>query len=162
MGGTCGTPEGRGGTWSSSLWCQICSIFSSFSIPDIHAVRPHRGQIEVAFRFRSLLDSDHHPSEIAGVACLCERVYLVVYSMGRRSDNLSLSLLSPTCPTESHRFCDRVQDAYTLRCCPQVKSKSQQRFFGFLKLWGDKQKRRDVLENHAVANYNPNFLYCLH
>ncbi|XP_007947963.1 histidine ammonia-lyase [Orycteropus afer afer] len=53
---------------------------------DIHAVRPHRGQIEVAFRFRSLLDSDHHPSEIA----------------------------------ESHRFCDRVQDAYTLRCCPQI------------------------------------------
>eukprot|EP00069_Balaena_mysticetus_P022257 bmy_13867T0 len=53
---------------------------------DIHAVRPHRGQVEVAFRFRSLLDSDHHPSEIA----------------------------------ESHRFCDRVQDAYTLRCCPQM------------------------------------------
>ncbi|XP_014426576.1 histidine ammonia-lyase isoform X5 [Pelodiscus sinensis] len=53
---------------------------------DIHEVRAHRGQIEVAFRFRSLLDSDHHPSEIA----------------------------------ESHRFCDRVQDAYTLRCCPQV------------------------------------------
>ncbi|NWU97693.1 HUTH lyase, partial [Upupa epops] len=52
---------------------------------DIHAVRPHRGQVEVAFRFRSLLDSDHHPSEIA----------------------------------ESHRFCDRVQDAYTMRCCPQ-------------------------------------------
>uniref|UniRef100_A0A8B9C5T2 Histidine ammonia-lyase n=1 Tax=Anser brachyrhynchus TaxID=132585 RepID=A0A8B9C5T2_9AVES len=53
---------------------------------DIHAVRPHKGQAEVAFRFRSLLDSDHHPSEIA----------------------------------ESHRFCDRVQDAYTMRCCPQV------------------------------------------
>ncbi|KAG8439603.1 hypothetical protein GDO86_005693 [Hymenochirus boettgeri] len=53
---------------------------------DIHALRPHPGQIEVAFRFRSLLNSDHHPSEIA----------------------------------ESHRFCDRVQDAYTLRCCPQV------------------------------------------
>ncbi|XP_006031838.1 histidine ammonia-lyase isoform X4 [Alligator sinensis] len=53
---------------------------------DIHSVRPHRGQMEVAFRFRSLLDSDHHPSEIA----------------------------------ESHRFCDRVQDAYTMRCCPQV------------------------------------------
>ncbi|XP_069485929.1 histidine ammonia-lyase isoform X1 [Ambystoma mexicanum] len=53
---------------------------------DIHALRPHPGQIEVASRFRSLLDSDHHPSEIA----------------------------------ESHRFCDRVQDAYTLRCCPQV------------------------------------------
>lgn len=53
---------------------------------DIHALRPHPGQVEVAFRFRSLLGSDHHPSEIA----------------------------------ESHRFCDRVQDAYTLRCCPQV------------------------------------------
>ncbi|MGH0160636.1 UNVERIFIED_CONTAM: hypothetical protein FKN15_039577 [Acipenser sinensis] len=53
---------------------------------DIHELRPHPGQKEVAFRFRSLLDSDHHSSEIA----------------------------------ESHRFCDRVQDAYTLRCCPQV------------------------------------------
>ncbi|KAM6960491.1 histidine ammonia-lyase [Aplochiton taeniatus] len=53
---------------------------------DIHRLRPHPGQIEVAMRFRSLLDSDHHPSEIA----------------------------------ESHRFCDRVQDAYTMRCCPQV------------------------------------------
>ncbi|XP_061578458.1 histidine ammonia-lyase [Cololabis saira] len=53
---------------------------------DIHALRPHPGQIEVAQRFRSLLDSDHHPSEIA----------------------------------ESHRFCDHVQDAYTMRCCPQV------------------------------------------
>lgn len=37
---------------------------------DIHAVRPHRGQVEVAFRFRSLLDSDHHPSEIAGLGLL--------------------------------------------------------------------------------------------
>ncbi|XP_054893570.1 histidine ammonia-lyase isoform X2 [Poeciliopsis prolifica] len=53
---------------------------------DIHSLRPHPGQTEVALRFRSLLDSDHHPSEIA----------------------------------ESHRFCDRVQDAYTMRCCPQV------------------------------------------
>ncbi|XP_072291361.1 histidine ammonia-lyase [Eucyclogobius newberryi] len=53
---------------------------------DIHALRPHPGQTEVAKRFRALLDSDHHPSEIA----------------------------------ESHRFCDRVQDAYTMRCCPQV------------------------------------------
>uniref|UniRef100_A0A9J8DLV5 Histidine ammonia-lyase n=2 Tax=Cyprinus carpio TaxID=7962 RepID=A0A9J8DLV5_CYPCA len=49
---------------------------------DIHELRPHPGQKEVALRFRSLLDSDHHPSEIA----------------------------------ESHRFCDRVQDAYTMRC----------------------------------------------
>ena len=33
---------------------------------DIHSLRPHPGQIEVAKRFRSLLDSDHHPSQIAG------------------------------------------------------------------------------------------------
>uniref|UniRef100_UPI00398F1D85 histidine ammonia-lyase-like isoform X3 n=1 Tax=Pristiophorus japonicus TaxID=55135 RepID=UPI00398F1D85 len=53
---------------------------------DIHDLRPHRGQVQVAARFRSLLNSDVHPSEIAA----------------------------------SHRLCDRVQDAYTLRCCPQV------------------------------------------
>ncbi|TMS05956.1 Histidine ammonia-lyase [Larimichthys crocea] len=35
---------------------------------DIHTLRPHPGQIEVAQRFRSLLDSDHHPSQIAAIA----------------------------------------------------------------------------------------------
>ncbi|XP_015792070.1 histidine ammonia-lyase [Tetranychus urticae] len=53
---------------------------------DVHRIRPHKGQIMVARRLRSLLHSEVHPSEIA----------------------------------ESHRFCDRVQDAYTIRCCPQV------------------------------------------
>ncbi|GFQ97828.1 histidine ammonia-lyase [Trichonephila clavata] len=53
---------------------------------DIQKVRPHKGQSHVAYRLRSLLHSDTHPSEMA----------------------------------ESHRFCKRVQDAYTLRCCPQV------------------------------------------
>ncbi|XP_034169257.2 histidine ammonia-lyase [Pangasianodon hypophthalmus] len=52
---------------------------------DVHAVRPHPGQILVAQRFRSLLHSDFFPSEI--------------------TDENSYS---------------RVQDAYTLRCCPQV------------------------------------------
>lgn len=52
----------------------------------IHEVRPHKGQGQVARRFRSLLHSETYPSEIA----------------------------------QSHRFCDRVQDAYTIRCCPQV------------------------------------------
>ena len=28
--------------------------------------------------------------------------------------------IHPLFRTESHRFCNRVQDAYTLRCCPQV------------------------------------------
>jgi len=49
-------------------------------------LRPHKGQILVARRLRSLLHSETYPSEIA----------------------------------QSHRFCDRVQDAYTLRCTPQV------------------------------------------
>ena len=53
---------------------------------DVHALRPHKGQILVARRLRSLLHSETYPSEIA----------------------------------QSHRFCDRVQDAYTLRCTPQV------------------------------------------
>ncbi|XP_035536069.1 histidine ammonia-lyase-like isoform X3 [Morone saxatilis] len=52
----------------------------------IHAVRPHPGQVKVAGRLRSLLDSDVFPSQIS----------------------------------ESHRSCNRVQDAYTLRCIPQL------------------------------------------
>lgn len=52
----------------------------------IHAVRPHPGQMEVAERLRSLLDSEIFPSQIS----------------------------------VSHRSCERVQDAYTLRCIPQV------------------------------------------
>ncbi|XP_076578951.1 histidine ammonia-lyase-like [Chaetodon auriga] len=52
----------------------------------VHALRPHPGQMAVAERLRSLLDSDVFPSQIS----------------------------------ESHRSCDRVQDAYTLRCIPQV------------------------------------------
>lgn len=47
----------------------ILSIVSHFLVTshvDIHMLRPHPGQIEVAQRFRSLLDSDHHPSQIAG------------------------------------------------------------------------------------------------
>lgn len=51
----------------SSFNIRIAQTFPPSSILDIHAVRPHRGQVEVAFRFRSLLDSDHHPSEIAGL-----------------------------------------------------------------------------------------------
>ena len=53
---------------------------------DVHRVRPHVGQGQVAQRLRALLHSDMFPSEIH----------------------------------ESHRFCSRAQDAYTLRCCPQV------------------------------------------
>ncbi|XP_058272662.1 histidine ammonia-lyase-like [Hemibagrus wyckioides] len=52
---------------------------------DVHAVRPHPGQVLVARRFRSLLHSDAFPSEI----------------------------------TDENSY-NSVQDAYTLRCCPQV------------------------------------------
>uniref|UniRef100_A0A158P7X9 Histidine ammonia-lyase n=1 Tax=Angiostrongylus cantonensis TaxID=6313 RepID=A0A158P7X9_ANGCA len=54
--------------------------------PDIHRLRPHKGQDISARRLRSLLHSDANPSQIA----------------------------------ESHRNCNKVQDAYTLRCVPQV------------------------------------------
>ncbi|GAB1599327.1 histidine ammonia-lyase-like [Argonauta hians] len=53
---------------------------------DIHIARPHKGQIKVAARLRSILDSDVFPSQI----------------------------------TESERHHNKVQDAYTLRCIPQV------------------------------------------
>uniref|UniRef100_A0A8C4R235 Histidine ammonia-lyase n=1 Tax=Eptatretus burgeri TaxID=7764 RepID=A0A8C4R235_EPTBU len=53
---------------------------------DVHKVRPHFGQQEVATRMRHLLHSEQYPSQIS----------------------------------ESHRDCDRVQDPYTVRCCPQV------------------------------------------
>ena len=33
---------------------------------DVHRLRPHKGQIEVARRLRALLHSDTYPSEIAG------------------------------------------------------------------------------------------------
>ncbi|KAJ7385626.1 hypothetical protein OS493_015214 [Desmophyllum pertusum] len=71
----------------------------------IQQVRPHVGQRRVAERLRSLLHSSVYPSEIAGksglsVYCRCGSNWV--------------------CVCESHRFCGRVQDAYTLRCCPQV------------------------------------------
>ncbi|ETE65791.1 Histidine ammonia-lyase [Ophiophagus hannah] len=75
---------GEGKMWSpKSGWADAKYVLEAHGLKPI-TLKPK--EIEVAFRFRSLLDSDHHPSEIA----------------------------------ESHRFCDRVQDAYTLRCCPQV------------------------------------------
>jgi histidine ammonia-lyase len=50
--------------------------------PEIHALRPHKGQMESAANVLRLLD---------GSAII-----------------------------EAHRWCDRVQDAYSLRCAPQV------------------------------------------
>ncbi|KAL8603486.1 hypothetical protein ACOMHN_038627 [Nucella lapillus] len=40
--------------------------------------------------------------------------------VARRLRGLLHSDTYPSEVAESHRFCDRVQDAYTLRCCPQV------------------------------------------
>ncbi|RWS30495.1 histidine ammonia-lyase-like protein [Leptotrombidium deliense] len=40
--------------------------------------------------------------------------------VARRLRALLNSDLYPSEVAESHRFCNRVQDAYTLRCCPQV------------------------------------------
>ncbi|EKG04344.1 histidine ammonia-lyase, putative [Trypanosoma cruzi] len=54
--------------------------------PDIHRVRPHKGQQLVAQRLRGLLHSEKYPSMV----------------------------------NESHANCGRVQDAYSIRCAPQV------------------------------------------
>ncbi|XP_071784273.1 histidine ammonia-lyase-like [Asterias amurensis] len=40
--------------------------------------------------------------------------------VARNLRSLLASDVHPSEISESHRFCDRVQDAYTLRCCPQV------------------------------------------
>lgn len=40
-------------------------LFSKF-IPDIHSIRPHKGQMATALRLRSLLHSEANPSQIAG------------------------------------------------------------------------------------------------
>jgi hypothetical protein len=51
--------------------CFIKSTFvlpyyvGKFSISDVHKIRPHKGQGEVAKRLRSLLHSETFPSEIA-------------------------------------------------------------------------------------------------
>jgi Histidine ammonia-lyase len=41
----------------------------------------------------------------------------VIFYLINLNDDLNSSFLFIP---ESHRFCNRVQDAYTLRCCPQV------------------------------------------
>uniref|UniRef100_A0A3Q2ZMN9 Histidine ammonia-lyase n=1 Tax=Kryptolebias marmoratus TaxID=37003 RepID=A0A3Q2ZMN9_KRYMA len=38
----------------------------------------------------------------------------------QRERKQNRSALGFVTPSQSHRFCDRVQDAYTMRCCPQV------------------------------------------
>lgn len=54
-------------TRGSKYWPPISShLLPPMSPTDIHLLRPHPGQVEVAQRFRSLLDSDHHPSQLAG------------------------------------------------------------------------------------------------
>ena len=64
-------------------------------------------------------------------ACVCLCVCVCVYARAREymracvraaaiytSYDVDFLFMFPF--SESHRFCDRVQDAYTLRCCPQV------------------------------------------
>ena len=82
----------------------------------IHQVRPHVGQRRVAERLRSLLHSSVYPSEIAGKSGVSEWGNGLV----RRKALKLIIFLILHFLTESHRFCNRVQDSYTLRCCPQV------------------------------------------
>lgn len=65
---------------------------------DVHALRPHKGQQLVRPYQNTML-------------------YLQV---ARRLRSLLHSETYPSEIAQSHRFCNRVQDAYTLRCAPQV------------------------------------------
>ena len=71
----------------------------------------------VARRLRSLLHSETYPSEIARKNNMWDDSSFSI-KFGKYFTYLYIILISY--PSESHRFCDRVQDAYTLRCCPQV------------------------------------------
>ncbi|KAK7065477.1 hypothetical protein SK128_018842 [Halocaridina rubra] len=110
---------------------------------DVHKLRHHKGQNAVAHRIRALLHSDTYPSEIAGERarekfqavsewpCVAKIHELLLNEKSFPSQvgfsavqwieclDLTKQFLSST-SHESHRFCNRVQDAYTLRCCPQV------------------------------------------
>ena len=73
---------------------------------DVHALRAHKGQNVVARKLRALLHSETYPSEIAQSHRFCNRVQV-----------MSLSQL---CLLLSFLFPSMLQDAYTLRCTPQV------------------------------------------
>ncbi len=75
------------------------ALFGSHKVFDarIHNARPHNGQVAVAKRMRDLL------------------LEAVLDSEGKPTDKKAHSEIA-----ESHRNCNRVQDAYTLRCIPQV------------------------------------------
>ena len=64
------------GSWTRKL-C-VC-------VAGVHALRPHRGQCIVANRFRSLLPSSIHPSQISGQHLA---VYIPGCSSGSNSDDL--------------------------------------------------------------------------
>ena len=73
---------------------------------DVHALRAHKGQNVVARKLRALLHSETYPSEIAQSHRFCNRVQVMS--------------LSELCLLWSFLFPSMLQDAYTLRCTPQV------------------------------------------
>ena len=73
---------------------------------DVHALRAHKGQNVVARKLRALLHSETYPSEIAQSHRFCNRVQVMS--------------LSELCLLLSFLFPSMLQDAYTLRCTPQV------------------------------------------
>ena len=74
-----------------------------------------KGQKAVARRMRSFLHSETHQSEIAGNFFAWSIVTNVYFC---QTDQLCHDLVFFN--SESHRFCNKVQDAYTVRCVPQV------------------------------------------
>lgn len=88
----------------AALTVEALSGISRAFDEDIHKARPHPGQQEVAERLRKLLQYKGDQSEITSN-------YIIFASTFDIFDWLFV---------ESHSDSSRVQDAYTLRCCPQV------------------------------------------
>ena len=62
-----GRKGGRVGGVYVIIQYSLHTLSLSLSLLDIHLQRPHQGQLLVAGRLRSLLDSNVHPSEIRGL-----------------------------------------------------------------------------------------------
>ena len=92
------------GSWTRKLCVCVCVC-----VAGVHALRPHRGQCIVANRFRSLLPSSIHPSQISGQ-------HLAVYTPGCSSGSNSDDLYRATATT--YAFSSPISQ---LRCpisCP--------------------------------------------
>ena len=68
-----------------ALGTAIFKLCFCFFFPEVHAARPHKGQIKVAHRMRGLLHSDTYNSEVGGTTFIFHCIALRNTSTGRTS-----------------------------------------------------------------------------